>query len=90
MPEISTGTEAPIAMPRITGSAILKVISPVLESACRIPTDADALCRIAVKTIPIRMPRNGLVKLVRNEIKPGVRSGIRGGDYQEMTAEEFL
>ena len=37
---------------------------PVIDSACRIPTDADALCNTAVKAIPTRIPRNGFVNIV--------------------------
>ena len=66
-----TGTEAPIAIPRIIGSVTSKVSSPVLDSAWRIPTAALALCRIAVKAAPRRIPSRGLLKLVRKEINPG-------------------
>ena len=34
---------APTPMPRITGNAVAKVMTPVKESACRIPTAAEAL-----------------------------------------------
>ena len=68
---MDTVTEAPMAIPRIIGTVCSMVSSPVLLIACRIPTEALALCRIAVNTIPIRIPRSGLLKLVRKERKPG-------------------
>ena len=56
----STGTEAPMAIPIIIGSAISKVITPVEERACRIPTEAEALWITVVNTIPINIPKIGL------------------------------
>ena len=47
-------------------------MAPVMLSACRIPTAAEALCRIAVNTAPTRMPISGLEKLVISSMKPGL------------------
>ena len=41
--EIRTGIEAPTAIPSMSGNAVAKVMTPVKESACRIPTAAEAL-----------------------------------------------
>ena len=43
----------------------MKLIAPVAESACRIPTAAEALCRTAVKAAPTTMPTSGWEKVVR-------------------------
>ena len=45
---------------------------PFMDNACRIPTDADALCRIAVKTIPIRIPTNGFENMVSTPVNDGL------------------
>ena len=37
-------------------------MAPVTDNACRIPTDADALCNTAVMRIPTRIPTKGLLK----------------------------
>ena len=49
-----------MAIPIIIGSAISKVITPVEERACRIPTEAEALWITVVNTIPINIPKIGL------------------------------
>ena len=69
--ESSTGSEEPMAMPRIRGKAVSKLMAPVMERACRIPTAAEALCSTAVKAAPTRMPRIGLEKAVISWRKPG-------------------
>ena len=48
-----------MAMPMMTGSATAKLITPVDASACKMPTAAEALCKMAVKIRPKRMPRMG-------------------------------
>ena len=48
--ESSTGTAAPMAMPRISGNAWANSIAPVTESACRMPTAADS-CQIRILEI---------------------------------------
>ena len=65
----STGTAAPMAIPMMMGNATSKVTAPVMASACRIPTAAEALCRILVKAMPTRIPKKGLEKLVRMPVK---------------------
>ena len=69
MAESMTGQAAPTPMPRITGKAVAKVSAPVTDSACTIPMEADALCRMAVITMPSRMPRNGLENMVTVLVK---------------------
>ena len=59
-----TGHAAPTPMPSVIGNADANVIAPVTESACRIPIEADALCRTAVNAIPTRIPINGLENMV--------------------------
>ena len=49
-----------MAMPMSSGSADSKVMAPVTDSACTIPTAAEADCRMAVNTAPTRMPSRGL------------------------------
>ena len=43
MEESRTGQAAPTPIPMVIGRAAAKVIEPVIDSACRIPTEADAL-----------------------------------------------
>ena len=45
-----------------------KVTVPVEARACRIPTDAEELCRIVVTRIPNRTARNGLRNMVNRFI----------------------
>ena len=46
------------------GTAVEKVITPVDARACRIPTDAEELCMMAVSTMPIRIPAKGFEKRI--------------------------
>ena len=46
-------------MPMSSGSEDSSVSAPVTESACTMPTAADADCRSAVKSAPVRMPSSG-------------------------------
>ena len=65
----STGTAAPMAIPIIIGNATSKLTAPVMASACKMPTAADALCKTLVKTSPTRIPRMGFEKSVIIPIK---------------------
>ena len=56
-------------MPRITGKAVAKVSAPVTDRAWTIPMEAEALCRMAVITMPSRMPRSGLENMVTAPVK---------------------
>ena len=59
-----------MAMPMSRGRAVSKGIAPVTERAWTIPTAAEADCRIAVKTVPTRIPSSGLdivVSMFRNQ-----------------------
>ena len=57
---VSNGVNAvPICAPRMMGMAELKVTSPVLDSACRIPTEAEEDWMITVTTTPTRR-QNGV------------------------------
>ena len=69
MAESMTGQAAPTPMPRITGKAVAKVSAPVTDSACMIPMEAEALCSMAVITMPSSMPRNGLENMVTVRVK---------------------
>ena len=69
--ERRTGHAAPTPIPIVIGSAAAKVIDPVMDSAWRIPTEAEALCKTAVNTIPTRIPINGFVNMVRSLTKCG-------------------
>ena len=62
--ESKTGQAAPTPIPSVIGKAAAKLIEPVIESACKIPTDADALCRTAVNAIPTRIPITGFENIV--------------------------
>ena len=62
--DIKTGHAAPTPIPITIGSATAKLIPPVTDSACKIPTDADALCKTAVKRIPTKIPAAGFVNIV--------------------------
>ena len=61
-PMVSSGVNAvPMWAPRMMGMAELKVTRPVLDNACRIPTDAEEDWMTTVTTTPTRMPRMGFV-----------------------------
>ena len=64
MAESITGQAAPTPMPRMIGKTVANVSAPVTDSACTIPMEADALCKMAVITTPSRIPRNGLANIV--------------------------
>ena len=61
---VSSGVKAvPMWAPRMMGMAEPKVTRPVLDSACKIPTDAEDDWMMTVTTTPTRTPRMGLVML---------------------------
>ena len=60
-PMVSSGVKAvPMCAPRMMGMAEPKVTRPVLESACRMPTEAEEDWMITVATRPTSTPRMGL------------------------------
>ena len=59
MAESSTGTAAPMPMPMIMGKAVAKVMVPVTERACRIPTEAELDWSTAVMRMPMSTPGRG-------------------------------
>ena len=64
MEDRSTGQAAPTPIPIVTGRAVAKLTAPVTDNACRMPTDADALCKTAVIKMPTTMPTIGLENIV--------------------------
>ena len=81
----STGTAAPMAMPMTMGRATSKVTAPVMASACKIPTAAEALCKTLVNARPTRIPKMGLEKLVRMRIKASLsRRGDTAPDMADI------
>ena len=61
---VSSGVNAvPMWAPRMMGMADPKVTRPVLDNACRMPTEAEDDWMMTVATTPTRMPRMGLVML---------------------------
>ena len=65
----STGTAAPMAMPMMMGNATSKLTAPVMASACKMPTAAEALCKTLVNAMPTMMPSKGFEKSVRIRTK---------------------
>ena len=59
-------TVEPIFCPRIIGMAAAHVIAPVVESACKIPTEAEELWSTAVTAAPASIPRSALSPRVEN------------------------
>ena len=62
--EINTGHAAPIPIPKLIGKAAANVNEPVIDSACKIPIAALALCKTAVNKIPTRIPMIGFENIV--------------------------
>ena len=54
----------PMFCPKIMGMALPQVTRPVLESACKMPTDAEELCTATVTSVPARTPRMGFCSVV--------------------------
>ena len=66
-PMVSSGVNAvPMCAPRMMGMAEPKVTRPVLDSACKIPTEAEEDWMITVTTTPTSTPRMGLVMLTNS------------------------
>ena len=64
-------TQVPIFCPMIIGIVVPYVTAPVLQSACKMPTEADELWIAAVKTAPAATPRTGLLNIVRTLMNSG-------------------
>ena len=70
---VSSGVKAvPMCAPRIIGIAEPKVTRPVLDSACKIPTDAEEDWMTTVATRPTSTPSRGLVMETNNCWKTGL------------------
>ena len=53
-----------VEMARAIIETAQELLAPVMDSACKIPMEADALCSTAVKAIPTRIPINGFENMV--------------------------
>ena len=63
------------------GSALPKLIAPVADNACKIPTEAEELWITAVRTAPAIRPRIGLENIVNNAVNSGTfASGFTADD----------
>ncbi len=71
--------QVPIFCPIIIGIAIPKVTPPVIDNACKIPTEAAELWMIPVKTVPIKTPKIGF----ENAVNTWVNSGISANGFIE-------
>ena len=81
----STGTAAPMAIPMMMGNAISKVMAPVMDRACKIPTAAEALCSTLVKATPTRIPSSGLENDVRMRMNSSLsRRGETAPDMADI------
>ena len=56
----------------IIGKAEEKLMAPVLDKACKIPTDAEEDCMMAVTIAPRAIPSIGLLKIVKSLVKDGL------------------
>ena len=56
----------------ITGNATEKGMLPVAHNACKIPTDAEELCIIAVNIAPAIIPNIGFENMVMNCPNSGI------------------
>ena len=61
----------PMSMPTRMGSALPKVTCPVVDSACRIPTEAELDWMMHVSTRPANMPNSGLENISSTFWKAG-------------------
>ena len=66
----------PMFSPMITGIALLIFKTPVSDKDCRMPIEAEELCRMTVIISPARSPRTGLENAVRMPVNFG--SSARG------------
>ena len=71
MAEIRTVMQAPIFCPMITGTAVAPVTAPERDNACKIPTDAEELCTMAVIIKPTSTPKSGLENMVSILVNSG-------------------
>ena len=72
IPDNKTGAAAPIPIPMMIGSAAENGKKLVAAILCKIPTDAEALCNIAVDKIPTKIPKSGFEKWVIALVKEGI------------------
>ena len=71
------------------GMAEPKVTSPVLDSACRMPTEAEEDWMMTVTTTPTSTPRTGLVMLTKSSWKAALsRRGRHAGVHQAHAREQ--
>ena len=82
----------PMWAPSTMGMAELKVTRPVLESACRIPTEAEEDWMMTVTTTPTRTPRDGVGHgdeqlLERCALTQGRHAGVHRAHAREQDAE---
>ena len=70
--EISDVTQVPIFCPMMMGIAIPKVMLPVMERDCRMPTDAAELWMIPVTMAPRRIPAKGFWNMTKISLKTGM------------------
>ncbi len=61
----------PMFCPSMMGMALPQVTSPVLESACRIPTEAVELCTATVMSVPASRPRTGFCSVANSHANSG-------------------
>ena len=64
--------QVPMFWPMMMGRAIPYVMPPVMDRACKIPTEAAEECSTAVSTAPTATPTKGLVNAVRMEVNSGM------------------
>ena len=74
-------------MPSISGKAAPKSIAPVTDSACTMPTAAEADCSTAVNAAPARMPSrgSGFWATITSSISRWDSAGFTSSSTQEMT-----
>ena len=61
-------TQEPMFSPRVMKIAALVMMRPLPASICKIPTETEELCKMAVTTAPASMPRNGFEPRVVNTV----------------------
>ena len=92
-PMVSSGVNAvPMCAPRMMGMAEPKVTRPVLDSACKIPTEAEEDWMITVTTTPTSTPRMGLVMLTNSSwnaalSRRGGHAGVHQAHARKQNAE---
>ena len=69
----------------IMGIALPYVMAPVMDSACKMPTDADEDWTMAVSTVPASTPKIGLENIRKIFAKSGMSfSGATASDMVSM------